>query len=124
MLEHTSNPIKALKEFSRVVKNNGTLLIILPDMNKTFEKRRRVTTLAHLLDDFEKDTPETDTTHFSEILDTYEQSLDYSNPDKATFAEKLRRNTQLRNAHHHTFTLSSARALIESLASDYPCEYI
>jgi ubiquinone/menaquinone biosynthesis C-methylase UbiE len=30
-LEHTSNPIKALKEWTRVVKPRGAMIVVLPD---------------------------------------------------------------------------------------------
>jgi SAM-dependent methyltransferase len=43
-LEHTANPILALKEWMRVVKNGGHLLVALPDKEKCFDHRRPVTT--------------------------------------------------------------------------------
>ena len=43
VLEHIANPIKALKEWRRVIEDNGYLVIILPDMRYTYDRKRPLT---------------------------------------------------------------------------------
>ena len=50
-LEHCIDPIKVLKEFKRVLKPNGTMVLILPHCERTFDKGRRISSLSSHIDD-------------------------------------------------------------------------
>jgi ubiquinone/menaquinone biosynthesis C-methylase UbiE len=52
VLEHIANPILALCEWKRLLKDRGVLVLLLPHKDKTFDHRRPVTTLEHLIADF------------------------------------------------------------------------
>ncbi len=52
VIEHFANPIQALLEWDRVIKPTGILFMIVPHKNRTFDKDRERTPLAHLIDDF------------------------------------------------------------------------
>lgn len=56
VLEHFPNPIQALLEWDRVVRSGGTIYMIVPHRDRTFESRLPRTTLAHLIEDFDADT--------------------------------------------------------------------
>ena len=71
MVEHTANPIKAIKEWMRVLKNKGSLIIVFPDKDRTFDNKRPVTSLNHLIDDYVANTEEDDLTHLPEILNLH-----------------------------------------------------
>ena len=49
-LEHIANPMKALLEWKRVIRDHGLILLVLPNRHFTFDWRRPVTTLDHLRD--------------------------------------------------------------------------
>lgn len=112
-LEHTANPILALKEWMRVVKNGGHLLVALPDKEKCFDHRRPVTTLGHMIDDFESGKDETDLTHREETIKLHDLSMSPEIPDVAFLEARSLKNFENRCLHHHTFTSGSAVSLFE-----------
>lgn len=55
VFEHVANPIKVLKEWNRIIKPGGIIFMIIPHKNRTGEKDRERTTLAHLIADSNND---------------------------------------------------------------------
>tara|TARA_B100002019_G_scaffold76478_1_gene66036 strand:- start:4910 stop:5659 length:750 start_codon:yes stop_codon:yes gene_type:complete len=51
-LEHCPNTIKTLNEWSRVIKKNGILFLVLPHGDRTFDKGREKTSLDHHINDY------------------------------------------------------------------------
>jgi len=110
-LEHVANPIRALKEWLRLLKENGKLILILPDKRYTFDYRRDYTTYEHLLSDFTNNTNEYDTTHFGEILQTHDEGITKVSYDECKSA--LHDNFVQRCAHHHVFSLEVTKQILE-----------
>ena len=50
VLEHFPDPIKALREWYRVIKPGGYIVMIVPHKERTFDRERPRTTLAELID--------------------------------------------------------------------------
>jgi len=66
VLEHLTNPIRAILEWMRILKPGGVLWLKIPDKRKTFDVKRERTALKHLIEDFEKDVPVDDPTHIDD----------------------------------------------------------
>ena len=113
MLEHTANPILALLQWKRLVRDNGTLVLLLPNKCRTFDHRRPVTTMEHLISDFNAGTTEDDLTHLPEILALHDLELDPEAGDMDAFKERSTRNFGNRCLHHHVFDAHLAAALVE-----------
>lgn len=113
-LEHIANPVKALKEWTRVVTGHGVLIVILPDYRRTFDHRRRPTPVAHMLKDYELGTDERDLTHLQEILELHDLSRDPAAGSKDQFRDRSLCNFQNRCLHHHVFDKSNSRDLFEA----------
>lgn len=113
MLEHSSNPILALSEWRRLLKADGLLVLLLPDKRYTFDHKRPVTPLAHLIDDFNARTKEDDLTHLPEILALHDLKRDPEAGDMAAFKSRSMHNFENRCLHHHVFDLPLARTLAE-----------
>jgi SAM-dependent methyltransferase len=112
VLEHVANPLQAMSEMLRVLKNNGSLLLVIPNKEKTFDHDRTVTEFSHLLDDYTKKTGEDDLTHLEEILKFHDLKFD---PGAGTFDEFKQRsenNFKNRALHQHTFDPTTIKAII------------
>jgi SAM-dependent methyltransferase len=112
MLEHTANPIKALTEWKRLLKEHGILVLIVPNKKFTFDHRRPVTTIEHLISDFEADMEEDDPTHLPEILAAHDFQRDPDAPDAIEFKNRCLRNAENRCMHHHVFDMNLLKQLL------------
>lgn len=111
-LEHIANPLKALYEWRRVLARDGLLLLILPHKDHTFDWRRPVTTLEHMIADYENQTTEDDLTHLDEILRLHDFSRDIPAGSPDQFRARSLNNLAVRALHHHVFSSSSASELL------------
>lgn len=115
MIEHTANPIKAIKEWMRVVKVNGYLILLIPHKDGTFDHNRPITSVGHLIDDYKNDVTEEDLTHMEEILTLHDLRLDPEAGSPEEFLERSRNNFMNRCFHHHVFTSISVLELMDYL---------
>jgi SAM-dependent methyltransferase len=114
-LEHIANPIKALKEWTRVTKPGGAIILILPDRHRTFDHRRPATPVSHMLDDYARSVAEDDLTHLEEILSKHDLRRDPAAGTWENFRQRSLNNSQLRCLHHHVFDKNNIRELMEIL---------
>ncbi|QDU94629.1 methyltransferase domain-containing protein [Lignipirellula cremea] len=112
-LEHVANPIKALREWLRVLKADGAMTIVLPHKERTFDHRRQVTTLQHLIEDAEADRGENDLSHLPEILALHDLARDPLAGNFEAFQKRSQQNPQLRCLHHHVFDTQAAVQLLD-----------
>jgi SAM-dependent methyltransferase len=112
-LEHCANPIRALRECSRVLKSDGYLFLVLPHKDGTFDHKRPVTNLAHLIADAENDVDEADLTHLPEILALHDLSMDPMAGTLEQFRARSLQNRENRCLHHHVFDTALAARLVD-----------
>jgi SAM-dependent methyltransferase len=65
-LEHCRNPISAIENMLRVLKEAGVLLLTVPDKRFTFDKARQATSYEHLLKDYAGGPDGSKAEHFTE----------------------------------------------------------
>lgn len=104
-LEHIANPLKAIKEWLRVGKPNAIFLLVLPNRIINFDHNRKVTTLKHLIDDYDHDVSEDDLSHLDEILRLHDLSLDPLAGTTENFRNRALKNLENRALHQHVFDM-------------------
>jgi SAM-dependent methyltransferase len=111
-LEHIANPLQALAEWTRVLKEEGVLVIVIPHRDGTFDHHRPITSLEHLIQDFDQETTEGDMTHLEEILTLHDLSKDPGGGDFQTFKQRSMLNRENRCLHHHVFNCRLAVEMV------------
>lgn len=103
VIEHIANPLQALSEWIRVLKDDGILLLLIPHKDGTFDHRRPATTISHLIEDLDHGTKEDDLTHLPEILKLHDLDKDPEAGTLEDFRKRSENNFQNRCLHHHVF---------------------
>ena len=111
-LEHIANPIKALNHWRRVLKERGRLVLILPDSSVTFDRKRPITKLEHLIEDYNNNVEEDDDTHFNEVIDLHDMDLDKALGSREILKERTIQNLSYRAVHHHVFNFELIKDLL------------
>lgn len=108
VIEHTANPIAAIEACHRALKAGGTLVLVVPDMGKTFDSKRQLTSLEHLIEDYESPSRDRDLDHYEEF---YFKA--FSTPGGYSLSEFSRKKQEEDfSIHFHTWTYESFSELI------------
>ncbi|MGO9571115.1 MAG: rhamnan synthesis F family protein [Desulfomonilaceae bacterium] len=113
VLEHVANPLKAIEEWLRILTAGGALVIVLPHKDFTFDHRRSVTPLDHVLSDYRNGVEEDDLTHLDEIMELHDLERDPQAGDIDSFRARSLNNYRNRCLHHHVFDFQLATACLE-----------
>lgn len=130
-IEHTANPLKALEEWKRVLKDDGFIILVVPHKDGTFDRKRPLTTLDHLVQDYQCSTGEDDLTHLPEILKLHDFEADHEAGSVDEFKRRSERNHENRCLHQHVFNTELLLAVtnymglqIWAVESTMPCHII
>ena len=112
-LEHIANPLKALEDWKRVLKDDGFILLVLPNKESNFDHKRPVTVFEHLLDDCNNKVTEHDLTHLDEILTLIDLSMVSPAETLEEFKFRSLDNFNNRMLHHHIFDIPLIKKILE-----------
>ncbi|MBA2462256.1 MAG: class I SAM-dependent methyltransferase [Actinobacteria bacterium] len=102
-IEHLANPLRALAEWKRVLREDGCLVLVVPHLENTFDHRRPVTTLEHLERDLARSVPEDDETHLQEFIELCDLTRVPERLSRPAFEQRTRAFAENRTLHHHVF---------------------
>ncbi len=103
VLEHIANPLKALFEWNRVLKEGGLLILVVPDKKISFDHLRPLTSFEHLVYDYCNNTLEDDITHLPEVLALHDLARDPDAGNRVQFELRCKNNYIYRTMHHRVF---------------------
>jgi SAM-dependent methyltransferase len=69
LIEHLENPIKGIAEMCRVLRPGGVLYIALPDPRVTFDRDRPLTSIEHVVAEYQEGAETTRRAHYEEWVD-------------------------------------------------------
>lgn len=113
VIEHLANPLRGLREWGRVLREGGVLVLVVPHKDATFDHRRPVTKFEHILDDFSDDMGEDDRTHIPEVLDLHDFDRDLWADNREEFRARCEDNMRNRCIHHHVFDTALAVRMVD-----------
>jgi predicted SAM-dependent methyltransferase len=81
LFEHLDNPIQGLKEMVRVLRPGGVLYLALPEPRVTFDSKRDLTTVQHVLDEYRDGPSGSREAHFLDWVEKVEAFLEGNRVD-------------------------------------------
>ena len=122
LLEHLANPLKAIVEWKRVIKEGGIIYVGVPDKRHTFDHKRDRTPLSHLIDDFEKGIDQTDTTHIAEFIENLNENEPCEGNSEQSPGHVI--NNPESGVHHHVWIADDVKEIFEHMGLAIPYEPI
>lgn len=110
VIEHTRNPIGAIKAAYTKLKPGGSLVLVIPDMTLTFDRNRAVTPLEHLILDYRDPSLERDAEHYR---DFYRNAIGFCDDRENFEAIWTKKRDEAYSIHFHTWTYESFRNMID-----------
>ncbi|MGQ4274347.1 methyltransferase domain-containing protein [Terrihabitans sp. B22-R8] len=116
-LEHSPNPIFALSEYSRVIRQGGCIYTIIPNKDETYDRKRATTPVTILIDKYRNGIFEYT---LEEARDVAENTVDHPlyvgrGPEYA--AELLAENSGIH--HFHTFDIVNSAEIIKFSEAEF-----
>jgi len=119
-LEHIANPLKAINEWLRIIKNGGHIIIIVPEKSVCFDHKRNYSNFATLLLQYEKNVGEDDLSTLPEILMSHDLSMDPPAGDLNAFTQRSLDNFNNRCLHHYVYN----DELLMEICDYFKCEFV
>lgn len=110
VIEHMRNPLKALETWMRVLKPKGLLYLVVPDYRKIFDQYRELTTLEHIIADYETPDIEIDYDHYLDYAKNV--NIRFFKRDLDMIEEARNLSDQDYSIHFHTFTPESVTRIL------------
>ncbi|HEY7852599.1 MAG TPA: class I SAM-dependent methyltransferase [Caulobacteraceae bacterium] len=112
MIEHCANPLRALHEWRRILKPGGALILVAPHKEGTFDHRRPLTAMDHIVDDYAQGVDEADPTHLAEVLELHDLDRDPDSGGAENFRARTLQWKDNRALHHHVFDTHLAAEMV------------
>ena len=119
-LEHIANPLKAIEEWLRIIKNEGYIIIIVPEKSLCFDHKRNYSKFSTLLSQYEKNVGEDDLSSLPEILLNHDLSMDICAGNFETFTKRSLDNLNNRCLHHYVYN----DELLLEICNYFKCEFV
>jgi SAM-dependent methyltransferase len=114
-LEHCEDPLRTLANHLRVLRVGGVIYMAVPDKNHTFDIDREITTLDHLVLDFERGPLNSRYEHYKEWVKRVEPHFGRYGPDTQADVIEARVTELMDQAysiHFHCWTITEVLEML------------
>lgn len=101
VIEHVKSPLLAMQSVWQKLKPGGKFVLLVPHMDLTFDSKRDITSLDHIVLDYKRPLKERDFLHFVEF---YEKAFVTPNPFNKALEEF---NNPFSDIHYHVWNETS-----------------
>jgi SAM-dependent methyltransferase len=119
-LEHIANPLKAINEWLRIIKNGGYIVIIVPEKSRCFDHKRDYSKFSILLSQYEKNVGEDDLSTLPEIIMKHDLTMDGPAGNLEEFTKRSLDNFNNRCLHHYVYN----DELLMNICNYFKCEFV
>jgi len=116
VIEHLANPLAMLVDIYRVLRPDGLLILLVPDRHVTFDRDRSPTSLAHLVDEYERDVRAVDDAHITEFVLAIRTVGEGEPENREVTAEEIDAHRR-RSVHVHVWNVFEFTALLDHAAT-------
>lgn len=139
VLEHSANPLQTILNWHRVLNRNGILFITVPNGEKSFDYGREITTIEHMVADYElvksgdeARFKEKNRDHYREFVEISIPNLHMVQRNLKTYATESERNAYIDklaressdDAHFHVFTKQSLTDFLDYVIANYAVNFL
>jgi len=117
VIEHTRNPIGSIAAAHRRLRPGGRLLLVIPDMERTFDRDRPLTPLEHLVEDHRLPDRARDLAHYEEFYRLAQPVAE--DVHAATVARKF---AEYYAIHYHVWTHASFAVMLDHV-QEHVCKW-
>ncbi len=132
VIEHAANPLSALLEWYRVLKDGGVIYMVVPNRLAIFDRSRALTPVEHMVEDFQNQVTQCDGTHIHDFVNNVEwhefspgTAKDKVAQERAdllqAYESAIAAGTEI-NIHFHTFEPDSMVELIRRANAVLPLQ--
>lgn len=108
VLEHVENPLSAFRAIARTLRRDGIAFIALPDKRFTFDRKRPITPLAHLIKDYKEGPAWGRAEHYDDWVENAEGLHGKERRERAAYL--MASNT---NIHFHVWDYESMEEMFD-----------
>ena len=119
-LEHIANPLRAINEWLRIIKNKGHIIIIVPEKSLCFDHKREYSKFTTLLSQYENNVGEDNLSTLPEIIMNHDLSMDGAAGNLESFTKRSLDNFNNRCLHHYVYN----DELLKKICNYFNCEFI
>jgi len=120
-IEHTRNPILAIKNALRVLKQGGVIFMAIPDKRYTFDFNREITTFKHLEKDFIDGPDWSEEGHYLDFVKNTEHGEGKNIEEIKDVVEELKKKNF--SIHYHVWDHDSMIEMFHMMKKDLKFQF-
>jgi len=119
-LEHIANPLKAVREWLRIVKKGGSIIIVVPEKSVCFDHNREYSKFGTLFTQYYRNVGEDDLSTLPDILRNHDLNMDRPAGNFEAFTRRSLDNFHNRCLHHYVYDDD----LLMRICDFFQCEFV